>query len=844
MKATRRNCLKAGIAAAGVLSAGRAFGQSAGAVTITGTVRNDNNQPMSGVIVSDSISTVLTDASGNYQLITDRDKTRFVHVVPPRGTRGAVKYSTVFPYEPIPKTGITAVLDFELRPWAAADKTEFTVAHFTDIHLTNSTVNAFKQVLADIAGAPVRPDFVLDTGDCFVNNPWTMAPVYAEALQQLGDVPYFSTIGNHDIPGDSDAGTPVQGYDNYPQGGYECHLGPSQYAFHFGGFLFIITPYLNQAGSRYNTAYVKTWFSNLLPLINTGTKLVLCTHAPVRPWLINEAQQFGHTVEASFTGHLHSRQIYYIDETVNINSPRILHGGDDGSPNALAWITARAGKIENVEYRLSAVKKSAGIISPENGAQYRTGTLQFTAGIYDAFDPPAQVRGRIDSGAWFPLTHQGGWIWTAPDILPAKGTHTAEIEVEWTSGSPATTVISSFQIAGNAPEIPAVQSAGAWPQFQSNAQHTGAGDLSIAGDFRLAWSAPLNRCVNIASPVVGAGMLFMTVDADGRTGESGVIALNAATGEILWHYKTRSAVKCSAAVKGGTVYISTLLGSLIAVNALTGVKIWEYDFGINGTDRTVWNFAAPAVADDVIYAGPGDRFTALNRHTGTKIWETSVAVGGMPSYMHPAVGSDLVYLSIPYNYGLVAFDRNSGEKIWENKQSRTSGAPVVDGISLYYPYERNLACLNAVTGETQWTKALSSSGALWGFSSPAVSAGKLVAGTPDGKILCLDKNSGETLWTFSGTGTTPVSIGGRGKGAIMSSPVVAGETVYFGAPSGRFCALDFSTGAEQWSYDVRTPITSSVAVSGNAVFVAGIDGTVHAFAAPVPSGFMFSLIGA
>ncbi|MFA5688063.1 MAG: PQQ-binding-like beta-propeller repeat protein [Kiritimatiellales bacterium] len=846
MKSTRRNCLKAGITAAGMLSAGRVFGQSAGAVTVTGTVCDTNNRPLPNVMVSDSVSVVLTDAAGKYQLTVSRDRTRFVYVILPRGYRGTEKYSTVFPCEPIPRTGTAAVLNFELCPWAASNKAEFTVAHFTDIHLLNSTVTAFKQLLTDIADAPIRPDFVLDTGDCFNDNPWVIGSVYADALKQLGDVPYFSTIGNHDITGARDAGTPAPGYDDYLQGGYEYHLGPAQYAFHFSDFLFIITPFLDQSGGRYTTAYVKTWFDNLLPLISKGTKLILCTHSPVRPALVDDAQQYGHTVEASFTGHYHSRQMYYIDDMVNINSPRALNSGDDGSPNALAWITACGGKITDVEYRLSTVKKSVGIVLPENDAQYRPGALDFSVAVYDAFDPPVQVRGRIDSGAWFSLTHQDGWMWNAKSSVSADGQHTAEIEVEWTSGVPATRSKRSFRVSSKALEIPLVQSAGDWPQFQRNAQHSGAGDLIAADGFRLAWSTPLNRCVNVASPVVENGMLFMAVDADGRAGESGVIALDATTGRILWHYKTRSAVKCSAAVKDGMVYISTMQGMVIAINALTGGKIWEYDFELNRTSRAAWNYAAPVVSDDIVYTGPGDKFTALNRFTGVEIWETFTNAGSKPKgcYMHPAIGSDLVYLSIPYQYGLIALDRVSGEKIWENKKNHASSAPVVDGTALYYPHERSLACLDAATGDVRWLKPLSASGASWGLSSPAVSDKKLFIGTPDGKILCLDKNTGEAQWTFSGAGTAPIFLGGRGRApAIAGSPVIAGETLYFGAPSGRFIALDFNTGTEQWSYDLRTPIGSSAAVSGNAIFITGIDGTVNAFAAPVPSGLKFLLRG-
>ena len=61
-------------------------------------------------------------------------------------------------------------------------------------------------------------------------------------------------------------------------------------------------------------------------------------------------------------------------------------------------------------------------------------------------------------------------------------------------------------------------------------------------------------------------------------------------------------------------------------------------------------------------------------------------------------------------------------------------------------------------------------------------------------------------------------------GDVISSPTVAGQTVYVGSGDGYLYALDRATGARRWAFDARNAIPSTPAVGGGAVYVGTRDG--------------------
>ena len=74
----------------------------------------------------------------------------------------------------------------------------------------------------------------------------------------------------------------------------------------------------------------------------------------------------------------------------------------------------------------------------------------------------------------------------------------------------------------------------------------------------------------------------------------------------------------------------------------------------------------------------------------------------------------------------------------------------------------------------------------------------------------------QAKWTF------------HAKGQLISSPAVAGETIYVGSTAGILYAVDRATGAEKWQFETKSRIASSPAVADGLVYFGAFDGNFYA----------------
>lgn len=102
-------------------------------------------------------------------------------------------------------------------------------------------------------------------------------------------------------------------------------------------------------------------------------------------------------------------------------------------------------------------------------------------------------------------------------------------------------------------------------------------------------------------------------------------------------------------------------------------------------------------------------------------------------------------------------------------------------------------------------------------SSPRFVDGRVIFGSRDQHLYCLDAASGETLWALE-----------AGSG-IGSSPCVAGNLAYVGTYAGQVLAVRLDSGELAWRTTTGGKIVSSPAVVRGNVIVGSYDGHVHAF---------------
>ncbi len=65
-------------------------------------------------------------------------------------------------------------------------------------------------------------------------------------------------------------------------------------------------------------------------------------------------------------------------------------------------------------------------------------------------------------------------------------------------------------------------------------------------------------------------------------------------------------------------------------------------------------------------------------------------------------------------------------------------------------------------------------------------------------------------------------------GRIVSSPVIADKTIYFGSDDGNIYAVDVETGRQIWKYPTKGPVSSTPTVEGGVVYATSYDGKLYA----------------
>ena len=73
-------------------------------------------------------------------------------------------------------------------------------------------------------------------------------------------------------------------------------------------------------------------------------------------------------------------------------------------------------------------------------------------------------------------------------------------------------------------------------------------------------------------------------------------------------------------------------------------------------------------------------------------------------------------------------------------------------------------------------------------SSAAVDGERVVIGSDDNHVYCLNLVTGERIWAF------------KTADAVEASPLILGDHVYVGSADAQLYKLDLATGALEWTY--------------------------------------------
>jgi len=317
----------------------------------------------------------------------------------------------------------------------------------------------------------------------------------------------------------------------------------------------------------------------------------------------------------------------------------------------------------------------------------------------------------------------------------------------------------------------------------------------------------------------------------GGMDEGKLFAFDPDNGNVKWAFTTATgAVRATPAIAAdGTIYaVESNTGTVYAVNP-------------NGTEK--WSFPMAAVvsspvalgADGTLYVGTVSGATsvlyALNPD-GSEKWAAPFSLAA-ETRSSVNFGADGTVYARDYAGYLYAIDPANGSQIWRSAVmgAGSGSSPVIaaDG-TIYFGSFTSPIKLYAVNpdGSLKWESDMGGL-SLYGIgATPAIgSDGTVYIGTWDtsllGSIFALTPADGSVIWRH------------QVSSMVQSGSVAIGAdgTVFTATQRGIVHALDGSTGAEKWTYDLQaapneeSPSPLSIGIDGS-LYVAACDGVLHA----------------
>jgi outer membrane protein assembly factor BamB len=184
------------------------------------------------------------------------------------------------------------------------------------------------------------------------------------------------------------------------------------------------------------------------------------------------------------------------------------------------------------------------------------------------------------------------------------------------------------------------------------------------------------------------------------------------------------------------------------------------------------------------------------------IVDSTVVVGTLQGEVH--------FIDVGTGHGLGSHDFGSA----------IVGTPVVDKQFIFVALahdEESLVAYNVTLGDIEWKAKIGDI-----ESSPLLVDDRLYVASVNGKLFCLNKVTGQTIWTFAIAPSRQMS-------AIHSSPASDGNAVFFGCDNGDLYAVGLEDGKLRWRGRTGGSIMASPSLSGGTVYVGSLDRAVHAF---------------
>src|SRR5262249_10443010 len=151
-------------------------------------------------------------------------------------------------------------------------------------------------------------------------------------------------------------------------------------------------------------------------------------------------------------------------------------------------------------------------------------------------------------------------------------------------------------------------------------------------------------------------------------------------------------------------------GALNADDAATGRRLWSAELA-PGRHSAVFVSTAPAMADDVVYAGTDLHFGAFDLASGALLWSTAPIdeYDGPTTYTTPAVAGSQVFDGFGYGGNtFYSWDAQTGSEHWQVAYPQyfaVQVSPVIsDGIVFNVNVDNTVTAYDMASGTVVWAR--------------------------------------------------------------------------------------------------------------------------------------------
>ena len=194
-----------------------------------------------------------------------------------------------------------------------------------------------------------------------------------------------------------------------------------------------------------------------------------------------------------------------------------------------------------------------------------------------------------------------------------------------------------------------------WPQLQNGPQRLGYSAEKIDFPLERAWALGFSpeRLHPQAQPIVADGKVFI------GTAMGTVHAVDARTGAKLWSRKVGGPILHTAGFERGKVFFGCLDGRVYALNASDGAVAWTFD----SAGRTGFSTAVLLADRKVFIASRAGVYYGLGQADGKEVWRRDI---GVPILMSSAWDDGKLFFGA-MDMRVYSLDSETGKILWKSE---------------------------------------------------------------------------------------------------------------------------------------------------------------------------------